>query len=137
MNSPLENCKLKCRFERVSKKNQLFVSFRGWSIIGEKLSTSDFVDLDSIIEKFIKLRPKRFTSDSKYEEIMLSLCMKVELNLLRPFLQELEDKNLQDKDILKFFVQFVQWDDLNSEIEIGVRKLEDVPVELEQSLGEL
>ena len=39
--------------------------------------------------------------------------------------------------VLKFFVQFVQWDDLNSDLEIGVRKQEDVPVELEQSLGEL
>ena len=62
------------------------ISFRGWSIIEEKLSTSDFVDLDSIIEKFSKLRPKRFTSDSKYEEIMFSLCKKGQLNLLRPFL---------------------------------------------------
>ena len=39
--------------------------------------------------------------------------------------------------ILKFFVQFVQWDDLNSDLEIGVRKQEDVPVALEQELGEL
>ena len=76
----------------------MFISFRGWSIIEEKLSTSDFVDLDSIIENFSKLRPKRFTSDSKYEEIMFSLCKKGQLNLLRPLLEELEDKNLQDED---------------------------------------
>ena len=38
--------------------------------------------------------------------------------------------------VLKFFVQFVQWDDLNSDVEIGVRKLEDV-IEHEQLLGRL
>ena len=42
-----------------------------------------------------------------------------------------------DPTILKFYVQYVQWDDLNRDLEIGVRKHEDVPVELEQSLGEL
>ena len=42
-----------------------------------------------------------------------------------------------DPHILKFFVLFVQWDDLNSDLEIGVRKQEDVPVALEQELGEL
>ena len=36
----------------------MFISFRGWSIIEEKLSISEFVDLDSIIEQFCKLRPK-------------------------------------------------------------------------------
>ena len=113
----------------------MFLSFRGWSIIEGKLPTSD-IDLASIIEKFSKLRPKRFTSDSKYEEIMLSLCKKGELNLLRPLLQELNNINLQDKGTLKFLIQFVQWHDLHSDFEIGVRKQEDV-VELEQSLGEL
>ena len=115
----------------------MFISFRGWSIIEEKLYASNFVDLDSIIEKFSKLRPKRFTSDNKYEEIMLSLCKKGELNLLRPLLQELNNVNLQDKGTLKFVVQFVQWHDLHSDFEIGVRKQEDVPVELEQTLGKL
>ena len=42
-----------------------------------------------------------------------------------------------DPHILKFFVLFVQWDDLNSDLEIGVRKQEDVPVALEQTLAEL
>ena len=38
--------------------------------------------------------------------------------------------------VLKFFVQFVQRDDLISDVEIGVRKQEDV-LEHEQPLGEL
>ena len=76
----------------------MFISFRGWSIIEEKLSISEFVDLDSIIEQFCKLRPKRFTSDSKYEEILFLLCKNGKLNLLKPLLEELDDKNLQDKD---------------------------------------
>ena len=41
-----------------------------------------------------------------------------------------------DPRVLKLFVQFVQWDDLNSDLMIGVRKQEDV-VEHEQPLGEL
>ena len=41
-----------------------------------------------------------------------------------------------DPRVLKFFVQFVQWDDLNSDIDIGVRKQEDA-LEHEQPLGEL
>ena len=73
------------------------LSFRGWSIIKEKVSISDFVDLDSIIEKMCKLRSGRFISNSKYVEIMFSLCKKGKLNLLKPLLQDLEDKNLQDK----------------------------------------
>ena len=76
----------------------MFISFRGWSIIEEKLSKSDYVDLASIIEKFSQLKPKRFISDSKYEEIMFSLCKKGKLNILRPLLEELEDKNHQDED---------------------------------------
>ena len=44
---------------------------------------------------------------------------------------------ITDPRVLKFFVQLVQWDDLNSDLEIGVRKPEDVPVELEPTLGEL
>ena len=43
---------------------------------------------------------------------------------------------ITDPRVLKFYVQFVQWDDLNSDLEIGVRKQEDV-VEHEQPLGEL
>ena len=41
-----------------------------------------------------------------------------------------------DPTVLKFFGQFVQWDDLKSDLEIGVRKQEDV-VEHEQPLGQL
>ena len=39
-------------------------------------------------------------------------------------------------NILKFFVLFVQWDDMNSDLEIGVRNQEDV-LKHEQTLGEL
>lgn len=74
------------------------IYFRGWSIIEEFLSTNNFVDLNSIIEEFSNLRPRRFTSDSKYVEIMFSLCKKEKLSILRPLLQELEDKNLQDEN---------------------------------------
>ena len=55
---------------------------------------------------------------------------------MTPLLEELKDKNLQDKGVLKLFVQFVQWEDQHSVFEMGVRKQEDV-VELEQTLGEL
>ena len=94
------------------------------------------MDLDSIVQNFSKMKPKRFTTDSKYEEILFALCMKVHFSLLRPLLKELKDNNLQDKGVLKFYVQLVHLEDLKSDFEIGVRKQEDV-LEHEQSLGEL
>ena len=41
-----------------------------------------------------------------------------------------------DPHILKFFVEFVHWEDLKSDLEIGVRQQKDV-VEHEHQLGEL
>ena len=70
--------------------------------IEEKVSNSDFVNLDTIIEKFSKLEPNRFTSDSKYIEIVFSLCKEGKLNLLKPLLEELEDKNIQNEDKYTF-----------------------------------
>ena len=94
------------------------------------------MDLDSIVQNFSKMKPKRFTTDSKYEEILFALCTKIHFSLLRPLLKELKDNNLQDKGVLKFYVQLVHLEDLKSDFEIGVRKQEDV-LEHEQSLGEL
>ena len=72
-----------------------------------------------------------YSNDLKYDSLLVH----------KEFNHNLTDgetaAEVTDPRILKFFVQFVQWDDLNSDLEIGVRNHEDVPVELEQTLVEL